>query len=94
MTRDIALVVAEGVAHDALVAAIQDDPEGLVRRVTLFDIYRPVQPQPGLAAGERSMALRLELLDPAATPTDARIDAAVAAAVARAAQAVGARLRG
>jgi phenylalanyl-tRNA synthetase beta chain len=40
------------------------------------------------------MALRLELLDPAATPTDARIDAAVAAAVARAAQAVGARLRG
>jgi phenylalanyl-tRNA synthetase beta chain len=94
VTRDIALVVAEGVAHDALVAAIQDDPEGLVQRVTLFDIYRPVQPQPGLAAGERSMALRLELLDPAATPTDARIDAAVAAAVARAAQAVGARLRG
>ncbi|MCP5285364.1 MAG: phenylalanine--tRNA ligase subunit beta [Burkholderiaceae bacterium] len=89
--RDIALVVADTVGHDALISALGDDP--LVRRVTLFDIYRPAQPSGGLAAGERSLALRLDLLDPAATLTDERIDAVVAAAVARAAKAHGARLR-
>jgi phenylalanyl-tRNA synthetase beta chain len=40
------------------------------------------------------MAVRLELLDDQATLTEERIEAAVAAAVARAAAAVGARLRG
>ncbi|MCP5272456.1 MAG: phenylalanine--tRNA ligase subunit beta [Burkholderiaceae bacterium] len=89
--RDIALVVTDGVAHDALIATLADDP--LVRQVTLFDIYRPAQPGGGLAAGERSLALRLDLLDPTATLTDERIDAVVTAAVARAAQAYGARLR-
>jgi len=89
--RDVALVVAEAVAHDALIATLADDP--LVQRVTLFDIYRPTQPGAGLAAGERSLALRLELLDPAATLTDERIDTVVAAALARARQAHGARLR-
>jgi phenylalanyl-tRNA synthetase beta chain len=89
--RDIALVVGDAVAHDALIATLADDP--LVRRVTLFDIYRPAKPGGGLAEGERSLALRLDLLDAAATLTDERIEAVVAAAVARAAQAHGARLR-
>lgn len=89
--RDIALVAADAVTHDALIATLAADP--LVQRVTLFDIYRPAQPGGGLAAGERSLALRLELLDPAATLTDERIDGVVAAALARAAQAHGARLR-
>ncbi len=93
-TRDIALVVGEAVQHDALVATLAADGAGLVRGVTLFDIYKPAQPQGGLAAGERSLALRLDLLDPSATLTDERIDAAVAAAVARAQAAHGARLRG
>ena len=89
--RDIALVVADAVAHDALIVTLADD--ALVRRVTLFDIYRPGQAGAGLAEGERSLALRLDLLDPAATLTDERIDAVVAAAVARVAQRYGARLR-
>jgi len=46
-----------------------------------------------LGADERSLAVRLELLDDAATLTDERIDAAVADAVQRATQACGARLR-
>jgi phenylalanyl-tRNA synthetase beta chain len=91
--RDLALVVGEGVHHDTLLASLRADPQALVQSVTLFDIYRPKEPQPGLAAGERSLALRLNLLDPDATLTDERIDAAVAAAVARASAAVGARLR-
>jgi phenylalanyl-tRNA synthetase beta chain len=65
-----------------------------VRQATLFDIYKPASPVPGIGPGERSLALRLELLDAEATLTDERIEAVVAAAVARAAAAVGARLRG
>jgi phenylalanyl-tRNA synthetase beta chain len=91
--RDLALVVGDQVSHQALVAALTADESGLVRQATLFDVYRPAQPVAGIGAGERSLALRLELLDDTATLTDERIDAVVAAAVARAAAAVGARLR-
>lgn len=91
--RDLALVVPETVGHDALVSALQADDAGLVRSAVLFDVYKPAQPTADMAAGERSLAVRLELLDADATLTEERIDAAVAAAVARAA-AVGARLRG
>jgi phenylalanyl-tRNA synthetase beta chain len=64
-----------------------------VRSATLFDIYKPAAAVPGLGAGERSMAVRLELLDAEATLTDERIEGAVAAAVARVQTAFGARLR-
>lgn len=93
VVRDLALVVADGVAHDALVAQLAADGEGLVRSVTLFDVFKPVKPVPGIAANERSLAVRLELLDFESTLTDERIDNAVAAAVARVQQAFGARLR-
>jgi phenylalanyl-tRNA synthetase beta chain len=53
----------------------------------------PTAPVASLAAGERSLAVRLDLLDSAATLTDERIEHTVAAAVARAAAACGARLR-
>jgi phenylalanyl-tRNA synthetase beta chain len=92
--RDIALVVRDDVAHDRLVATLAQDASSLVRSVMLFDVYRPAQPVADIAAGEHSMALRLELLDDAANVTDERIDAAVAAAVQRAQTAFGARLRG
>jgi phenylalanyl-tRNA synthetase beta chain len=92
--RDLALVVPEQATHDALVGALRQDAEGLVKTATLFDVYKPAVAGGDLAVGERSLAFRLELLDSAATLTEARIDAAVAAAVARAAAAVGARLRG
>jgi phenylalanyl-tRNA synthetase beta chain len=91
--RDLALVVRDHVSHEALVSALRADPAGLVRQATLFDIYKPAQAQTGMAADERSLAVRLELLDDAATLTDERIEQAVAAAVQRAAQACGARLR-
>ncbi|MBA4177808.1 MAG: phenylalanine--tRNA ligase subunit beta [Leptothrix sp. (in: Bacteria)] len=91
--RDLALVLRDDVSHDALRSCLQDDPQGLLRSATLFDIYKPAAPVAGLAQGERSLAVRLELRDAAATLTDERIDAALAAAVARAAQTFGARLR-
>jgi phenylalanyl-tRNA synthetase beta chain len=91
--RDLALVVADGVAHEALMDCLRADEAGLVRGATLFDVYKPERPQPGIGAAERSLAVRLELLDPSQTLTDERIEAAVAAAVARAQRSFGARLR-
>ena len=92
--RDLALVVGVTVSHDGLITALRDDPVGLVQSATLFDVYRPATPVADLHDGERSLAVRLELLDRQAVLTEDRIDAAIAAAVARAASAQGARLRG
>ncbi len=92
--RDIALVVAEAVSHDALVGTLRADPAGLIRQATLFDIYKPAAGAAGFAPGERSLAVRLELLDFDTTLTEERIQASVDAAVARAQAAHGARLRG
>ena len=91
--RDLALVLRDEVSHDALIAALRDDPAGLIRSATLFDVYKPGATVAGFADGERSMAVRLELLDFGSTLTEDRIEGAVAAAVARAGQACGARLR-
>jgi phenylalanyl-tRNA synthetase beta chain len=96
--RDLALVVHDSVAHDGLIHALTADPQGLVQTAVLFDIYKPAAAASqgglsGLAADERSLAVRLELLDDQATLTDARIDLAVAAALERARAACGARLR-
>jgi phenylalanyl-tRNA synthetase beta chain len=87
--RDLALMVGEGVAHDALIAALEDDPTGLVRSARLFDLYKPK----GIDGHQRSMAVRLELLDDNATLTDERIDAAMQQAIERATSRLGARLR-
>jgi phenylalanyl-tRNA synthetase beta chain len=90
--RDQAFVVADRVSHYELIAALLDDPSGLVRRATLFDLYRPAAAGE-LKTGEHSMAVRLELMDDAGTLTDERIEAALVAARERALQRVGARLR-
>ncbi len=92
-TRDLALVVPESATHDGLINALKADPSGLVQSATLFDVYKPAQPTGDMAPGERSLAVRIGLLDAEATLTEERIDAAVGAAVARAALAQGARLR-
>lgn len=91
--RDLALVVSEHVSHDVLVSSLSADPTCLVRNVTLFDVYKPVQAASGVALGERSLAVRLELVDDSETLTEARIEAAVQAALSRAQDAAGARLR-
>jgi phenylalanyl-tRNA synthetase beta chain len=91
--RDVALVVRDEVPHDALAGELRADPAGLIRSVTLFDIYKPAAPVAGVAPGERSLALRLELLDFDNTLTEDRIEGAVAAAVVRAGHRFGARLR-
>ncbi len=87
--RDVALVVGEGVTHDALIAALEDDASGLVRSARLFDLYKPKDSD----GHQRSMAVRLELRDDEVTLTDERIEAAKQQAIERAATRLGARLR-
>ena len=101
--RDIAVVVAESVTHNALMEAIRSAPaaQGLLRDATLFDIYRPqpardgaVPASGGLAQGEKSMAVRLSFQDDNATLTDEQVEPAVRAIVEQLSARLGARLRG
>ena len=91
--RDLALIVGDAVRHDDLMDAIDAGPGRLIRAARLFDVYRPAAPTADIAAGERSLAVRLELLDEAATLTDERIDAEVARVVETLRTRLGARLR-
>lgn len=93
--RDLALVVKDSTPHDALMAAITKAGGALLRSAKLFDVFKPAAgSSTDLQADERSLAVRLELLDDEATLTDERIDAAVAAIVAATSSQLGARLRG
>ncbi len=96
--RDIAVVVKEGVTHAQLMQAVHAASTGeLLRGATLFDIYRPragVEHAAGMAAGEKSLAVRLVLGSEGETLTDERIDAAVKSVVERLQGDLGARLRG
>ncbi|MEX8518253.1 MAG: phenylalanine--tRNA ligase subunit beta [Leptothrix sp. (in: b-proteobacteria)] len=95
VTRDIALIVGEHVSHDAVIASLLAAPTGgLVRSARLFDVYRPQAGTAGFEPGERSLAIRLELLDDEAPLTDERSDAAIKAVIEAAQQQVGAHLRG
>ncbi len=97
--RDLAVVVAEGVGHAAIMAAIRSAvPAELLRDAVLFDVYRPQAAKTaptasaGLEAGAKSLAVRVTLGGHAAL-TEADIDAAMQAVLAQLSAQVGARLR-
>lgn len=92
--RDIAVIAGEHVTHDALIETITSADRALIRSARLFDIYKPAAATADMAAGERSLAVRLELLDDTTTLTDERIEAAVAAVLDALKTRLGARLRG
>ncbi len=98
--RDIAVVVAEAVSHDALTRTIRAacDP-ALLRDVALFDIYRPAASRDGahaaggLAPGEKSMALRLSFNSDTTVLTDQHVEAAVSVILEQLSARLGAHLR-
>ena len=94
--RDMAVIVSESVTHAQLMQAIHAAPtEGLLQEAVLFDIYRPKADATGgaLAAGEKSLAVRLTLGSSEATLTEAQIEGAMNAVLAQLGQQLGARLR-
>jgi phenylalanyl-tRNA synthetase beta chain len=95
--RDLAIVVKESVTHAAVMAAVRAGGGDLLRDAVLFDVYRPKKQvdagSGGLAADEKSLAVRLTLSRDDATLTDDEIDAAVKGALESLAQRVDARLR-
>ncbi|HEY9067234.1 MAG TPA: phenylalanine--tRNA ligase subunit beta [Burkholderiaceae bacterium] len=97
--RDLALIAGERVTYEALLAAIhaaaaRSGAGRLVRSAQLFDVYKPAQPTAEIGAGERSLAVRIELLDDEAVLTDERIDAAMKDVLAGLTETLGVRLRG
>jgi len=91
--RDLAVVAGEAVTHEGLMTTITMANNGLVRSARLFDVYKPAVTPADMAPGERSLAVRLELLDDEAPLTDDRIEAVVADVLAALSQRLGVRLR-
>ncbi len=104
--RDLAVIVPEAVTSAQVLAAVHSgEAEDWLRAAVLFDVYRPAptkldagMPAPaasatGIAVGEKSLALRLTLNAGEQALSEAHIDAAVAAVLARLVALTGARLR-
>ena len=94
VTRDLALVVKQDVAVQALLDTFEAEKTGnpqfaILQVVVLFDEYRGK----GLEADEKSLAFRFTLQDTQTTLQDDRVDAAMNAFVAAADKQHGARLR-
>jgi phenylalanyl-tRNA synthetase beta chain len=92
--RDLAVIAGDTVTHEGLMNTIATAHQGLVRSARLFDVYKPSAASADMAPGERSLAVRLELLDDETPLTDERIDAVVADVLAALSQRLGVRLRG
>ena len=90
LTRDFAFLVADGIAAADLVRAVQSADRSLITQVGVFDVYAG----PGVAQGEKSVAVEVVIQPREQTLTDADIEALSARIVAAATKAVGARLRG
>jgi phenylalanyl-tRNA synthetase beta chain len=97
--RDLAIVVAESVTHDAVMQAVWDAPtEGLLRDAVLFDVYRAKTLASATGSvvptsGEKSLALRLTLNSDKDSLTEGQIDATVKVILDRLVTGLSARLR-
>ena len=76
--RDISIVAGASVTYNAINEAIVSAGTELIRSVRLFDIYKPQIPAADMSADERSLSVRLELLDDEMALTEERIEKAVA----------------
>ena len=92
--RDIAVIAGEQVTHKALIDTAKAANAKLVRSVKLFDVYKPTNAVADMTPSERSLALRIEILDDTTTLTDERIEAVRAEVVSELTTRLGVRLRG
>ena len=92
--RDLSVIAAEHVTHEALMqAAAAVEGAAFVRSIRLFDVYKPSAASGDLRVGERSLSLRLELLDDEVTLTDERIESIAGRVLAAWVERLGVRLR-
>ncbi|MBQ2224139.1 MAG: phenylalanine--tRNA ligase subunit beta, partial [Oscillospiraceae bacterium] len=89
VTRDLAVVCDEGITVGALEDCIRRGAKGLLREVTLFDIYRG----PGIPLGKKSVAFSLVLRANDRSLTSEEADADMSAILALLAQELDAHLR-
>ena len=87
--RDLAVVVAEAVTADELLAYARGAAGSLLQEVRIFDIYRG----PGIDSGRKSVALGLILQDSSRTLTDEDADEAMQRVADRLARGLGATIR-
>lgn len=87
--RDLAMIVAETTAYDAIESVVRDIAAHLLKDLTVFDVYQG----PGLEKGKKSIALGLSLQDTSHTLTDAEIDTLITRVVEQLTQRLDARLR-
>jgi phenylalanyl-tRNA synthetase beta chain len=87
--RDLAVIVADEVATDAVLQQVQKATGDLLRNAFVFDVYRGK----GVAEGHKSLAIGLILQDSSRTLTDEDVDGVIARTVARLSQDLGAVLR-
>jgi phenylalanyl-tRNA synthetase beta chain len=87
--RDFAFVVADDVPAESLLSAVRGADKGLIREVTLFDVYEGA----GLGEGRKSLAVAVRLQAPDHTLTEAEIEAAAKKITTAANKATGAVLR-
>ncbi|RVU32229.1 phenylalanine--tRNA ligase subunit beta [Neptunomonas marina] len=87
--RDLAVVVAENVAYDAVKAVAMEQGGEYLKKVTLFDVYQGQ----GIEVGRKSLALGLTWQHPSRTLNEEEINTAVENVINRLQSAVGATLR-
>ena len=90
VTRDMALVLDQGVSVESVLDALRTVESPIVKGIELFDVYQGK----GIDPDKKSLAFRVLMQDTQRTLEDAEVDAAVAALVQRAEADFGARLRG
>jgi phenylalanyl-tRNA synthetase beta chain len=92
ITRDIAMVVPETIAHEQIVRAIENPREPLLRSVELFDLFSGTETN-NLGAARKSLAYRLTYRDKNRTLTTEEVTAAHARIRERLQSELGAELR-
>ena len=72
--RDMAVIVDENLAVDALLKSLRETRNALVSEIRLFDLYRGK----GIAEGKKSLAFLVLMQDTQKTLTDAEADEVMA----------------
>jgi len=89
LRRDLAVVVANDVEADSVVACVRDAAGSNLQEVNVFDLYRG----PGIDSSRKSIGLGLILQDSYRTLTDEDADRTVAAVVEHLESELGATIR-